>query len=165
MLRHVWAVLMIISIHISRSRAGSDMPELVAFPPWPASIHAPARGATMASSNMLTTTELQSTLPHGERPILRKHSLSRWMLQSTLPHGERRSVRPTILLSNLLQSTLPVRERLNGLNGCTRDTSFNPRSRTGSDLFQPPALIMATMLQSTLPHGERLTACATTSMM
>ena len=33
--------------------------------------------------------------------------------------------------------------------------SFNPRSRTGSDLRRHRAALRVSVLQSTLPHGER----------
>ena len=99
--------------------------------------------------------QLQSTLPHGERPspnqdpkchhcfnprsrtgsdffqVLIRHFLSK--LQSTLPHGERRrSGRPAS--SGPASIHAPARGATRG-SVCrpARPCSFNPRSRTGSD--------------------------------
>ena len=79
------------------------------------------------------TAQLQSTLPHGERPASRKRFISSRVLQSTLPHGERPSPTKKYLRGLSLQSTLPHGERHRSampLRACKR-------------------------LQSTLPHGER----------
>ena len=75
------------------------------------SIHAPTWGATDEVVNTNLTEKFQSTLPHGERPIISSQSAVDLMFQSTLPHGERQAKR---LLAN----------------SCW---SFNPRSHMGSD--------------------------------
>ncbi len=74
-----------------RSRTGSDLRwQPHADKKHPASIHAPARGATYGGSLTLTkSTLLQSTLPHGERRGQNMHLSANQELQSTLPHGER----------------------------------------------------------------------------
>ena len=99
------------------------------------SIHAPAWGATSASSYVgMVYVQFQSTLPHGERPLLccqvfrnflvsihapawgATHiglivsSLRQWF-QSTLPHGERRYSLPRVMARAKFQSTLPHGER------------------------------------------------------
>ena len=64
----------------------------------------------------------------------------------------------TCLASALLpwfQSTLPHGERLSVALWLSLPGSFNPRSRTGSDLFSVPFHFIQSMFQSTLPHGER----------
>ena len=132
------------------------MPELVAFPPWPASIHAPARGATLRH-NLLhelllasihapargathrppqpySGIQLQSTLPHRERPLAEMLGELLPELQSTLPHGERLAQAPR--LHGALAASIHASAR-----GATRE------SMTAS------CCVMA--LQSTLPHGER----------
>ena len=75
------------------------------------SIHAPAWGATKNSNRTIIRTKFQSTLPHGERPMMLVQLISGNGFQSTLPHGERQKfkVKPKNVIS------------------------FNPRSRMGSD--------------------------------
>ena len=76
------------------------------------SIHAPARGATLPSAPPWREGGFQSMLPHGERPNMAMACSHSPLFQSTLPHGERHKYNSDI-----------------GDN-----MSFNPRSRTGSDL-------------------------------
>ena len=145
-----------------------------------ASIHAPARGATSPRQraypgprcfNPRSRTGsdlnavgpgrldmlLQSTLPHGERPVqwavfllgesfnprsrtgsdrarVQTSACSR-RLQSTLPHGERRA---TVRFRGFrcgLQSTLPHGERRPAdVRVVPAGCGFNPRSRMGSDV-------------------------------
>ena len=109
--------------------------------------------------------ELQSTLPHGERPELFKIT---WadvdLLQSTLPHGERPPSRRWKNAATMLQSTLPHGERpmqrslhqrgseasihapargATQTHGLTAHNHrcFNPRSRTGSDVQELAAKV------------------------
>ena len=122
-----------------------------------ASIHAPARGATITMPPLPSGQALQSTLPHGERRGSSVKPPSHLLLQSTLPHGERQRFAPSSRRccaasihapargatcdgsergadDNLLQSTLPHGERpvLGAIASIPR--RFNPRSRTGSDV-------------------------------
>ena len=136
------------------------MPELVAFPPWPASIHAPARGATLRRLPSSGDAQLQSTLPHGERPSPNQAPKCHHWLQSTLPHGERRECRAVGLNSAALQSTLPHGERQWRVRLFVKLAGFNPRSRTGSDSGVLSLATVQNGLQSTLPHGERPTAAS-----
>ncbi len=77
-----------------------------------ASIHAPARGATCASALSVShSSELQSTLPHGERRNWKSFQQGQNSLQSTLPHGERRPFTIINGTAQSLQSTLPRGER------------------------------------------------------
>ena len=55
------------------------------------------------------------------------------------------------------QSTLPHGERHTDQMNIWDTTSFNPRSRTGSDTGFRSLKIQAGLFQSTLPHGERRT--------
>ena len=78
------------------------------------------------------------------------------MFQSTLPHGERQRMRMLTTLTRWFQSTLPHGERpITSVLLGSKIKSFNPRSRTGSDLMQKGRLSLAEAFQSTLPHGER----------
>ena len=135
MLRYVWVVPMIISIHISRSRAGSDTS---AFSPGAASscfnprsrtgsdkniadvrpsdlasIHAPTRGATLGAT--LHAQNFQASI----------HAPARGATHHPVHPGQEAAC-------------------------------FNPRSRTGSDTRHRPSAPSG-MLQSTLPCGERQT--------
>ena len=99
-----------------------------------ASIHAPARGATVAETwslrfatcfnprsrtgsdflvvpALMSSKALQSTLPHGERLAGERHMGELRSLQSTLPHGERPRPSNEAATHRLLQSTLPHGER------------------------------------------------------
>ena len=81
---------------------------------------------------MADAAEFQSTLPWGERPITMSVGLTVTRFQSTLPRGERRPA-------------------------CRADgtaTSFNPRSRGGSDSSSGSS-VDDPWFQSTLPRGER----------
>ncbi len=123
----------------SRSRMGSDLVPRLRELGVDVSIHAPAWGATSASSPPPPAAQFQFTLPHGERPCL-AHSRSKSpAFQFTLPHGERLWPLSTPSTSVEFQFTLPHGERQDPARG--------------------PA-IMATF-QFTLPHGERrpLPAC------
>jgi hypothetical protein len=103
----------------------------------------------------LWLTPFQSTLPHRERllclwPV---HELREF--QSTLPHRERplRSQALTGILT--FQSTLPHRERQGTPTTERKIDSFNPRSRTGSDILDISVAMDQDLFQSTLPHRER----------
>ena len=121
-----------------RSREGSDWKERYSGAGDRISIHAPARGATASLDGELTdqddfnprsregsdvnlepggyvSSEFQSTLPRGERPITVELDNGDKVFQSTLPRGERHMQRSS---------------------GCTLNTYFNPRSREGSDTAQ-----------------------------
>ena len=93
-------------------REGSDVREQEAPNTTAISIHAPAKGATVAGSPQTLISSFQSTLPRRERPQLIRE----------------------VNVPNTFQSTLPRRER-QGHQDATggRDFYFNPRSREGSD--------------------------------
>ena len=86
---------------------------------------------------IVTRSEFQSTLPHGERQEDGTCAIRIAVFQSTLPHGERLFKAFLIALTKKFQSTLPHGER--------------------------PAVVAALMsvkeFQSTLPHGERPVEC------
>ena len=98
-----------------RSRAGSDIlvkHRLVTVPR--VSIHAPARGATRRTRTLCADPRFQSTLPRGERLLsVSPPGFPVRSFQSTLPRGERRSKRVAMYHPS---------------------SSFNPRSRAGSDI-------------------------------
>ena len=124
---------------------------------WDISIHAPAKGATLNNSSILSTnfyfnprsregsdvdvsvtvivlSPFQSTLPRRERLIKQLNPFMSFAFQSTLPRRERlyKSIIPTSVIS-AFQSTLPRRERLNNSSILSTNFYFNPRSREGSD--------------------------------
>ena len=124
-----------------RSRTGSDETIKARGKITIASIHAPARGATLrvglvaflhACFNPRSRTgsdaRRQRTTPRKAR------------FQSTLPHGERPATCANTSFPLLLQSTLPHGERPQRTNTATPMNGFNPRSRTGSD--PRPALLV-----------------------
>ena len=143
------------------------------------SIHAPARGAT-ATRPLLELCHMlfQSTLPHGERPLLARIWSSPHTFQSTLPHGERRrrlrsfSARPPISIhapargatetwtvqrvTFLFQSTLPHGERRQSWPSSSEMVGISihapARGATALEMAVEDDLIR---FQSTLPHGER----------
>ena len=95
-----------------RSREGSDALKQSAFCIIIISIHAPARGATIAVHATLSRLLIfQSTLPRGERLGIVPQNISPILFQSTLPRGER-----------------PCFKRFS-----CKHIHFNPRSREGSD--------------------------------
>ena len=73
-----------------RSRAGSDQVEARWRDQLRVSIHAPARGATLAVSAWLDGDGFRSTLPRGERHLYYTTAASIRRFRSTLPRGERR---------------------------------------------------------------------------
>jgi len=99
-----------------RSRTGSDPHRESGKSTHTVSIHAPARGATrlLRLSNCCSA-KFQSTLPHGER-LDRVHQ-GDWLIPVSI-HA-------------------PARGATSGDHSFPRRSSFNPRSRTGSD--QPRA--------------------------
>ena len=140
--------------------AWSDAPELVKDGVLHVSIHVPAWGATTEFLAMRLPTMFQSTLPRGERLTTTQTIYLRYLFQSTLPRGERLYYEKTYGMQDKFQSTLPRGERhlrqicskARGLfqstlprgerpppSACmSASSSFNPRSRVGSDLLSCP---------------------------
>ena len=58
-------------------------------------------------------------------------------------------------LPTMFQSTFPRGERLGAIQNRKKPTSFNPRSRVGSDAGCLVSHITVIRFQSTLPRGER----------
>ncbi len=121
------------------------------------SIHAPARGAIGSLPSIFRLSSFfQSTLPHGERfwgwSVIR---LDRFF-QSTLPHGERSGKTTWAIETLKLSIHAPARGAISSFYlSFMCIVSFNPRSRTGSDLGQHRMFPVSLFFQSTLPHGER----------
>ena len=90
---------------------GSDSLAVPDFLPAGVSIHAPAWGATDWLAVLTNPEKFQFTLPHGERQIGKDGVELGSKFQFTLPHGER-----------------PL-----GIDGRYTVSSFNSRSRMGSD--------------------------------
>ena len=99
------------------------------------SIHAPARGATQASGEVVAIVEFQSTRPRGARPAVPIHRRGVVMFQSTRPRGARPvSTALTVVNAMMFQSTRPRGARRN-LGSLVGDAllCFNPRARAGRD--------------------------------
>ena len=97
-----------------RSRTGSDAYGRPLQAGSKISIHAPARGATLKSLTLYTSSQqFQSTLPHGERPG--KHKTNAGEIYNFNPRSRTGSDRRRL-----------TRFMTQGY--------FNPRSRTGSDV-------------------------------
>ncbi len=83
----------------------------------------------------LLCTEFQSTLPHGERPLTAYHSERHSCVSIHAPaRGATCSGFAGRIYDSQFQSTLPHGERLLALQVASTIASFNPRSRTGSDV-------------------------------
>ncbi|SMP64736.1 hypothetical protein SAMN06296020_1121 [Anoxynatronum buryatiense] len=143
------------------------------------SIHAPARGATLllhegavgyacfnprsrtgSDSTLFTNTHalltFQSTLPHGERPLLLPLLPTIWEFQSTLPHGERLGGCHSWKPCWMFQSTLPHGERPWGFSCSTPPPGFQSTLPHGERQEAQSSTYFHLSFQSTLPHGERL---------
>ena len=119
----------------SRSRTGSDLLTTAVWLHKVISIHAPAQGATPARCSIRDEhLGFQFTLPHRERPDLRKGICPYRHFNSRSRTG-----------SDEAYSTFAGRTRY-----------FNSRSRTGSDCLHFMLRITVTRFQFTLPHRERL---------
>ena len=140
-----------------RSRTGSD-PCSRSIWTWRACFNPRSRTGSDAQQRLLACAqyELQSTLPHGERP--RKASSISIPTMCFNPRSRTGSDK----MPDVLQ---PHRSRFNPRSRTGSDPwssrwamppgRFNPRSRTGSDRIRTPTTSTRTSLQSTLPHGER----------
>ena len=121
-----------------------------------ASIHAPARGATLRHHVHMSTGQLQSTLPHGERQYWTY--CAGWMIWASIHAPARGATARTWVLNSLRMASIHAPARGATpivLLACFIPASFNPRSRTGSDVNCAKSWKACRMLQSTLPHGER----------
>ena len=140
-----------------RSRTGSDVElSLGGVRHLPASIHAPARGATRPMGGLFVGGELQSTLPHGERltgtfaVTLDGFASIHAPARGATCHGRARA-----------------RGRDASIHAPARGATFRyslQRREQSASIHAPArgatqageALGLDTKLQSTLPHGERL---------
>ena len=95
-----------------RSHKGSDTAAGTDNRDTKISIHAPTRGATLSSAKNSTIFVFQSTLPQGERHLLRFPAPKLKTFQSTLPQGERHQFTLHANFGIEFQSTLPQGERL-----------------------------------------------------
>jgi len=121
------------------------------------STHAPARGATLddafAGSKALG---FQPTLPRGERLRRARGQTAGAWFQPTLPRGERPIAAESTTGPFTFQPTLPRGERPEPTGPRTpTGSSFNPRSRAGSDSPVPVRWNSMMRFQPTLPRGER----------
>jgi len=100
------------------------------------SIHAPVRGATLPVRIQKESVQFQSTHPCGVRPFCfwKKNEPCRF------------------------QSTHPCGVRLSDWEVKYYDSGFNPRTRAGCDIPEPPKSLNKFGFQSTHPCGVRLSA-------
>ena len=99
------------------------------------SIHAPARGATLADNVTGNSIVFQSTLPRGERRFtVHRLWFNRCEFQSTLPRGERLDKRYSAYSVGIISIHAPARGATFFYYSITfQKIYFNPRSREGSD--------------------------------
>ena len=121
-----------------RSRMGSDEEYHDMSATYSVSIHAPAWGATLRTAWMMCSKRFQSTLPHGER-------------------HQAPAIDPDLAAVSIHAPAWGATLQLFGPESAF--SSFNPRSRMGSDLGDSAASLSMSKFQSTLPHGERLGCC------
>ena len=137
-------------------REGSDVREQEAPNTTAISIHAPAKGATVAGSPQTLISSFQSTLPRRERPQLIREVNVPNTFQSTLPRRERLHVLPVPLFNAEFQSTLPRRERHQA--GRTSDEAFRISIHApakGATISASIHCWSTAQFQSTLPRRER----------
>ena len=143
------------------------------------SIHAPARGATFDRTHTLGAAQCFNPRARtGRDRQIAESSRDLGWFQSTRPHGARRdqahaaggllgvsihapawgatSGRTCSCRAPRFQSTRPHGARPRRWPAWTRHRCFNPRARTGRDLFPSSALAKSRSFQSTRPHGARL---------
>ena len=140
-----------------RSRMGSDKDSVVRRKLKRVSIHAPAWGATMKKGPGFRKNQVSIHAPAwGATRLILTIPLTKFRFQSTLPHGERLLIRFSGLSIN---SCFNPRSRMGSdieikpypmIYVC-----FNPRSRMGSDIGYLLPINRFQRFQSTLPHGER----------
>ena len=116
-----------------RTRTGCDGDAYLRYPIKDVSIHAPARGATRRITTLKTTQQFQSTHPHGVRHKFTHFITASGRFQSTHPHGVRQ----------------------NSASGFPGYSCFNPRTRTGCDVYGSACPKCSAGFQSTHPHGVR----------
>ncbi len=121
----------------SRSRMGSDDGEFARHYRRRVSIRAPAWGATLGDGVIGVLREFQFALPHGERPKSTGGRNCALQFQFALPHGERRPHDLLVFDEAAFQFALPHGERLLSIHVFMRVSSFNSRSRMGSDPSMP----------------------------
>ena len=122
-----------------RSREGSDSFYLPFAVVVGISIHAPARGATLAILITRILPQFQSTLPRGERQDYCQNCGRFEAISIHAPARGATLLTGFLLLSSRFQSTLPRGERRDCAAAHRTDRNFNPRSREGSDRHRPDA--------------------------
>ena len=139
-----------------RSREGSDIAGVPASDSAIVSIHAPAKGATFHKQRFGPGNHVSIHAPAKGAtcripPDFQDCSVS---IHAPAKGATERNIWG--LLTIKFQSTLPRRERLYRRGRKIRQSRFNPRSREGSDNYNPYQAQYNPMFQSTLPRRERL---------
>ena len=117
-----------------RSHKGSDLLQNDILAGQRISIHAPTRGATRTLAIMLVSLNISIHAPTRGATIKRiQGSTERNIFQSTLPQGERQIMRMGWTCFVVFQSTLPQGERRIRRMILMLIYNFNPRSHKGSD--------------------------------
>ena len=139
-----------------RAHAGRDWGIFaLAMPRSQVSIHAPTRGATMASARESEFRRFQSTRPRGARQIINFgpdqpgnvsiHAPTRGA--TTDARGRYRAIKVSI--------HAPTRGATSSRRRNRRPLSFNPRAHAGRDLFEGRFSLFIFGFQSTRPRGAR----------
>ena len=118
-----------------RPRTGGDLAECGVDPHEFVSIHAPARGATLALVfELWSMLSFQSTPPHGGRRRFANFArISAWF-QSTPPHGGRPRITWDGMFPGAVSIHAPARgATTNNMGWHVPGRGFNPRPRTGGD--------------------------------
>ena len=139
-----------------RARTGRD--SATAHPPMngmDVSIHAPARGATLAMFQLQTDLEFQSTRPHGARHLRKTNEGATPCFNPRARTGRDGLDREWVITRLMFQSTRPHGARPGRRTTAGHLHRFNPRARTGRDLRCRGATPRLVPFQSTRPHGAR----------
>ncbi len=166
----------IVSIHAPAG--GATNPSLKRSTATLVSIHAPAGGATLQAQDVLGGCHVSIHAPAGGATLTLLSQINLFWFQSTLPQGERQDPGHITLLGFPVSIHAPAggatpasdarTARISSFNPRSRrgsdkvkkakrpmKDSFNPRSRRGSDGRFRSTLCSAGVFQSTLPQGER----------
>ena len=162
-----------------RARTGRDCPSHPRRLSCAVSIHAPARGATMARAEVVVGDDaFQSTRPHGARLLLDAVILWSTRFQSTRPHGARPCVLRLLFSPDAVSIHAPARGATTPMipgpgragvsihapaRGATEpvsaaqdlaEVSIHAPAR-GATRQMPATCLVRALFQSTRPHGAR----------
>ena len=139
-----------------RSREGMDINEIYWFPITRISIHAPARGATFFRFSRFKHLEHFNPRSREGSDCDCTFSWTQvYIFQSTLPRGERPILRYLVTRFFDISIHAPAGATKTEMISYVELYNFNPRSREGSDIASAIHAGTKETFQSTLPRGER----------